>query len=356
MNIRIVKTLSLLFSLLLLCSFSLAEEAADTWICLSCGCDARGDVCEVCGEYQGAWICTGCGTRNLSAACRQCGKSREESLSEQASDPRPFAAYPAVRFLAASGDPASLLRLGRYYEKGIVVEQNTDQAVSCFRSAGEAGNPDAWIYLGRLYDAGVLVSRDYAEAMDCYQKAADLGSAEACWYLGSFYEEGTGVEQNYGMAIDYYHMAAERGDADAWMSLAYCYLQGNGVEEDRSKALEYYEKAAEAGSAAACDYLGYLYMSGSMVPLENDTELMALFDAAGVNLQSGWRKETETGENHLYGIPQDKLPGLIQYAYAQDGFLCVPLTGGNQENAMKFLRILCRDMLTAPPEETAADE
>lgn len=97
-------------------------------------------------------------------------------------------------------------------------------------------------------------------------------------------------------------------------------------------------------------------MGGSMVPLENDAELMALFDAAGVNLQSGWRKETETGENHLYGIPQDKLPGLIQYAYAQDGFLCVPLTGGNQENAMKFLRILCRDMLTAPPEETAADE
>ena len=97
-------------------------------------------------------------------------------------------------------------------------------------------------------------------------------------------------------------------------------------------------------------------MGGSMVPLENDAELMALFDAAGVNLQSGWRKETETGENHLYGIPQDKLPGLIQYAYAQDGFLCVPLTGGNQENAMKFLRILCRDMITAPPEETAADE
>ena len=55
-------------------------------------------------------------------------------------------------------------------------------------------------------------------------------------------------------------------------------------------------------------------------------------------------------------IGTDKLPGLIQYAYAQDGFLCVPLTGGNQENAMKFLRILCRDMITAPPEETAADE
>ena len=90
-------------------------------------------------------------------------------------------------------------------------------------------------------------------------------------------------------------------------------------------------------------------MGGYMVPLENDAELMALFDAAGVNLQSGWRKETETGENHLYGIPQDKLPGLSQYAYAKDGFLCRPVSGGNQENAMKFLQILCRDMINPPP-------
>ena len=97
-----------------------------------------------------------------------------------------------------------------------------------------------------------------------------------------------------------------------------------------------------------------LSSEGAFIPLENDPELMEILK--DVDLQRGWRKNTETGENHLYGIPQDKLPGLIQYAYAQDGFLCVPLTGGNQENAMKFLRILCRNMLTAPPEETAADE
>ena len=34
---------------------------------------------------------------------------------------------------------------------------------------------------------------------------------------------------------------------------------------------------------------------GSFLPLENDTELMALFDNAGINLQNGWRKHTETG-------------------------------------------------------------
>ena len=91
--------------------------------------------------------------------------------------------------------------------------------------------------------------------------------------------------------------------------------------------------------------------SGALVPLETDSELLAMFDAAGISLQSGWRRETETGETHLYGIPQDKLPGLGQYAYAQDGFLCLIISGKNQENASRFLHILCRDMIN-PPQET----
>jgi len=91
--------------------------------------------------------------------------------------------------------------------------------------------------------------------------------------------------------------------------------------------------------------------SGVMTPLENDAELMALFDSAGISLQSGWRRNTETGETHLYGIPQSKLPGLGRYAYAQDGFLCVPLTSGNPENALKLLRIICREMINEPLEQ-----
>ena len=91
--------------------------------------------------------------------------------------------------------------------------------------------------------------------------------------------------------------------------------------------------------------------SGALIPLEEDTELTAVFDDAGVSLQSGWRRETETGETHLYGIPLDKLPGLSQYVYVEDGYLTLIVTGGNPENAQKLLHILCRDMITPPPEE-----
>ena len=89
---------------------------------------------------------------------------------------------------------------------------------------------------------------------------------------------------------------------------------------------------------------------GSLIPLEIDEYLVAIFDSAGISLQSGWRRNTETGETHLYGIPQDKLPGLGRYAYAQDGFLCLVASSANQENAVKLLNILCRDLITASSE------
>ncbi len=87
---------------------------------------------------------------------------------------------------------------------------------------------------------------------------------------------------------------------------------------------------------------------GTFLPLENDTELMDLFTGAGVSLQSGWRKNTDSGENHLYGIPISKVPGLQRYAYAKNGFLCVLVNGGNDANILTFLRILCRDFLEEP--------
>ena len=92
-------------------------------------------------------------------------------------------------------------------------------------------------------------------------------------------------------------------------------------------------------------------MSGSLLPLENDAELLALFDSSNVSLQSGWRRDTETGETHLYGIPLDKLPGLSRYVYAQDGYLSVIISSGNKENALKLLRILGRDGLQESAEQ-----
>ena len=101
------------------------------------------------------------------------------------------------------------------------------------------------------------------------------------------------------------------------------------------------------------DFLSYA-SSGAFAPLEQDEELMAVFADAGVDLRRGWRTLSNSDETHLYGIPQDLLPGLQSMCYADNGYLAVLAAGGNLENTMKFLRILCRDTITAAePEPTA---
>ncbi len=86
---------------------------------------------------------------------------------------------------------------------------------------------------------------------------------------------------------------------------------------------------------------------GAWIALESDGDLMALFNEAGVSLQSGWRRDSTDGNTHLFGIPVSVLPGLSKYAYVENGFLSVLVNGGNTGNALRFLRILCADMLRA---------
>ncbi len=102
------------------------------------------------------------------------------------------------------------------------------------------------------------------------------------------------------------------------------------------------------------EFLGFS-SGGVFIPLETDTELMAMFDAAGKNLRRGWRTASDSDEAHLYGIPADQLPALGTMCASPDGFLAVPASGRNIENAMKFLRILVRDTLEDPvPAEIGA--
>ena len=98
------------------------------------------------------------------------------------------------------------------------------------------------------------------------------------------------------------------------------------------------------------EFLSYA-SSGAFLPLEDDEELMGIFNEAGIDLRRGWRTLADSDETHLYGIPADMLPGLNALCYADSGFLTVTVYNGNQENVMKFLRILCRDMLIAPEAE-----
>ena len=84
--------------------------------------------------------------------------------------------------------------------------------------------------------------------------------------------------------------------------------------------------------------------SGAFLPLEDQKDLMDFFTEKGLDLRRGWRTLQDSSETHLFGIPAEFLPDLSNFCLAEDGFLCVLINGGNAENTLKFLRILCDDM------------
>ena len=95
------------------------------------------------------------------------------------------------------------------------------------------------------------------------------------------------------------------------------------------------------------EFIG-LASQGAFLDLETDPALMDLFTKAGLSLQSGWRKNTELEETHLYGIPLNRLPGLSRYLSVENGFVAILFNNQNDENVLHFLRILCEDMIPDP--------
>lgn len=94
------------------------------------------------------------------------------------------------------------------------------------------------------------------------------------------------------------------------------------------------------------DYFQRYASSGAYRALEDETELIATLEEAGVSLTQGWRALSDTGERHLYAIPCANLPGIAAYvADPSDCYLVVLLNNGNDENVIRFLNIFVNDLL-----------
>lgn len=83
---------------------------------------------------------------------------------------------------------------------------------------------------------------------------------------------------------------------------------------------------------------------GSMVDLQPYVDNGTL-NVEGLTLTTGYAKEEETGQTHLYGIPADQLKGLERYEIFPEGtVLSVLVMGGNEENTIKLMAWLLDNM------------
>ena len=82
---------------------------------------------------------------------------------------------------------------------------------------------------------------------------------------------------------------------------------------------------------------------GLFVALDEIEGIEETVESLGINAERGWRKNQDSGERHLYGIPVASIPELAAWSYASDMYLSVRVYNGNDENAIKLFRLLIED-------------
>lgn len=79
------------------------------------------------------------------------------------------------------------------------------------RNIAEEGNAEAQYKLGRMYEEGLGLPQDSKEAFKWYLKAAEKGSAKAQYKLGTMYTLGKGVTRDIVEAAKWFGKAAQQG-------------------------------------------------------------------------------------------------------------------------------------------------
>ncbi len=137
---------------------------------------------------------------------------------------------------ADAGDPWAIYRMRSR-------EESDDKWMQHLRNAAENGHAWCMYELGKQYDEGYYVEEDTEKAIFWYERAADYGipEGEIAAAVLRFNETGSGAEQ---LAIALQHQA-EAGNAVSLFQLALLYQQGIGVTQDERKAIVLAEAAAE---------------------------------------------------------------------------------------------------------------
>jgi hypothetical protein len=120
--------------------------------------------------------------------------------------------YKEIRRAADQGDASAQYRVGRMYEGGIGVTQDSAEAVRWYRKAAEQGMATAQFELAISYNFGTGVPKDDAQAVKWYRMVAEQGNSRlatiAQWAIGWKYEAGQGVPRSYVEAYTWYNIAA----------------------------------------------------------------------------------------------------------------------------------------------------
>ena len=152
-------------------------------------------------------------------------------------------------------DQAKLEIAGYYHRGSQTTEPDHDKEMAILRELAAKENPVALYILGQRYEKGGIVEKDSQKALQWYLKAHQLKEQRAANQIGILYETGAGGTidgaPDFDEALKWYEAASQFGDRNGFANLARFYQYGIGRPKDLDKAANYYVKAAENGSASA---------------------------------------------------------------------------------------------------------
>ena len=161
----------------------------------------------------------------------------------------PESVYNVVKHLAEKPDSEGevLHLLASYYETGIVVGKDINQAIAYLEKGVALGNPQCMHNLGGLLWESEDYPHDYKRAFELFSKAAESNLPGAYNDLGTCYKRAIGTPKDKDKALSCYIKASEHGSMEAYWNLYLYYMDGCCVERDFFKAVEWLKKGDEAG-------------------------------------------------------------------------------------------------------------
>ena len=224
--------------------------------------------------------------------------------------------FEEIKIAADQGDAQAQYDMGRMYEEGQGVKQDSTKAMQCYLKAAEQGHAKAQYELGLMYSKLPPNKKNEEEAikwiqlaMEGFRQAAENGDAESQCRLGEIYDMAKSESQNkriktvatalglysgerdikwleeesarwFQMATEGFRQAAEQGNLKAQFELGGIYCWFMGGRENEEKGLQWFQKAAEHGLVDAQHELGYMYSTGWCVAEPNIEEALKWYTRA----------------------------------------------------------------------------
>lgn len=149
------------------------------------------------------------------------------------------------------GDITSNIWLGRYYEKGLGVQQSDEKAFKCYKEVADAGYCIGCLFIGYCYENGIGVEKSPETSREYYKKAIGKDNLEAAQLLERLGEKEKSSHNNKLAELYFqesflnFRVLAETGDLQAILKVGECYREGRGIAKSQEVASYYFDKAAQ---------------------------------------------------------------------------------------------------------------